>query len=219
MKDVAQYPIKWGFGITSPSPWSPSHPHQGVDRSTPKRTPLTINGQTVAYTGNTGGVDPHHHLQKVKGGKVLDPQNGGFILPDPVIVYQVDNVDDTNIGKALRVRDGQGVEWSHFHLDEILVNNGQIIGRKENDLIEKNDIGYLRIIMTEIEGWPSDEVHSGKHDAVILGTWVGKTWEELIWHAWEIQPVHRQALVDEIESLKNQSGEAIILKPGKYQVK
>ena len=128
MKDVSQYPIKYGFGVTSPAPWSPSHPHLGVDRPTPMRTPLKVNGQLVAYTGNTGGVAAHHHLQKVAGGKVVNPGDGGFVIPEPAVVFAVDNVNDTNIGKALRIRDGQGVEWSHFHLDEILVKTGDKIG-------------------------------------------------------------------------------------------
>lgn len=127
MKTVADYAVKWKFGVTSPYPWSPSHPHMGVDRPTPMRTPLVINGLLVGYTGNTGGVAPHHHLQKVQNGQVVDPQNDGFTIPEPAIVFQVDNVDDTNIGKALRIKDGQGIEWSHFHLDEITVAQGQEI--------------------------------------------------------------------------------------------
>ena len=140
MKDVSQYPIKYGFGVTSPAPWSPSHPHLGVDRPTPMRTPLKVNGQLVAYTGNTGGVAAHHHLQKVAGGKVVNPGDGGFVIPEPAVVFAVDNVNDTNIGKALRIRDGQGVEWSHFHLDEILVKTGDKIG--EDDMPKEQDVKY-----------------------------------------------------------------------------
>ena len=128
MKDVSQYAIKYGFGVTSPAPWSLSHPHLGVDRPTPLRTPLVINGQLVAYTGNTGGVAAHHHLQKVENGRVVNPGNGGFVIPEPVVVFAVDRVDDSNIGRALRIQDGKGVVWSHFHLDEILVNVGNRIG-------------------------------------------------------------------------------------------
>lgn len=125
--DVSKYPIKWGFGITSPAPWSPTHPHLGVDRPAPYRTPLIVNGMLIGYSGNSGGVAAHHHLQKVSGGKVVDPGNGGFTIPSPATVYAVDLVDDTNIGKAIRIRDAQGVEWSHFHLDEVLVKTGQVI--------------------------------------------------------------------------------------------
>lgn len=128
MPTVKDYAVKYKFGATSPSPWSPSKPHLGVDRPTPMRTPLVINGQLVAYTGRTGGVQPHHHLQKSVNHKAVDPKNEGFNIPTPAIVYQTDNVDDTNIGKALRIRDAQGVEWSHFHLDEILVKVNDKIG-------------------------------------------------------------------------------------------
>lgn len=124
MKDVSQYPVKHPFGATY-SPWSPSHPHLGVDRPTPMRTPLLVNGQLIGYTGRTGDVDPHHHLQKVAQGVVVDPKNDGFNLSAPVVF---ETGEKPKIGKFIRIRDSQGVEWSSFHLDEILVKVGQAVG-------------------------------------------------------------------------------------------
>jgi hypothetical protein len=57
---------------------------------------------------------------------VVDPKKEGFSIPTPAVVFETG--EKPEIGKFIRIRDAQGVEWSHFHLDEILVNKGQQIG-------------------------------------------------------------------------------------------
>ncbi len=143
MKDVAQYLIKYGFGLKAPDPWSESHPHLGVDRPTPLRTPLFVNGQLIGYTGNTGGVAAHHHLQKLVSGRAVDPGNGGFIIPTPATVFDAGDPkggEQQGIGKHIRIRDAQGVEWSHFHLDEIKVAIGDTIGDNMEQKLNDGDI-------------------------------------------------------------------------------
>lgn len=132
--DVSQHPITFPYGATT-WPYSKAHPHLGCDRKCDKRTPLLVNGYLLGYTGNTGkSTDPHHHLQKVENGRVVDPGTGGFTIPTPAVVFAVGERAD--IGKYIRIRDAQGVEWSHFHLDEILAKKGQQIGADMFDFNE-----------------------------------------------------------------------------------
>jgi hypothetical protein len=76
--------------------------------------------------------------------------------------------------------------------------------KQENNMsvITKDDTGAVRIVISDVEGWNGHEVHAGKHDANIMGTWVGKKWTELIMHAWSKQKTHRIHLTDEIATLK-----------------
>lgn len=157
MKDVSQYSIKYGFGVTNISPWTPSNPHLGVDRPTPMRTPLLANNQLIAYTGNTGGVEPHHHLQKVVDNLVVNPNNGGFTIPTPAVVYDVG--EKPKIGKYIRIRDASGVLWSHFHLDQILVKVGDKIGESmdyntvRNIVMRMGKLGMLPEEQFTSNGW------------------------------------------------------------------
>lgn len=153
MKDASQYPVSFPYAATS-SPYSVTHPHRGEDRAMPSGTPLVINDQTVAMTGNTGkSTGPHLHIQKVKEGVVVSPNGGGFTLAEPVVTEIGEN---SEIGKYIRIKDAAGVVWSYFHLSEIKVTKGQKIGEpmvNEGDIINiyraaigrdpnTNDIAY-----------------------------------------------------------------------------
>lgn len=69
---------------------------------------------------------------------------------------------------------------------------------KEVDVVTKEDTPLVRIIMSEVEGWDGNDIHTGKDDAQIMGAWVGKSWQEFIWHCWNVQATHRQNLVDTV---------------------
>lgn len=76
---------------------------------------------------------------------------------------------------------------------------------KENDdMIGKNDVAQVRIIMSEVEGWDMNSIHSGKDDAQIMGAWYGHSWQEFIYHCWTVQPKHRGYLVQDVDALKKQ---------------
>lgn len=126
MKSVADYPVTFAFGAVT-APYTMRHPHLGEDRKCPVGTPDKVNGQVVGLSGNSGrSTGAHHHMQRTKDGKVIHPRGGGFDLPSPVVVTETGQKDD--IGKYIRVRDGNGEVWSRFHLSEIRVKVGDKIG-------------------------------------------------------------------------------------------
>lgn len=49
----------------------------------------------------------------------------------------------------------------------------------------------LRIIHSEMEGWPLNEVHAGKFDAQFWASWGGKDLEECIWEKWNKNGAYR----------------------------
>ncbi len=69
-------------------------------------------------------------------------------------------------------------------------------------MITSKDINTLRIVMSEVEGWNGHNVHAGKHDKQIMGTWYGKSWTELINHSWKVQPVHRIHLTEQLVKIE-----------------
>lgn len=78
-------------------------------------------------------------------------------------------------------------------------NRAKARTKGEDDVIKKEDIGAIRIIMSEVEGWNGHWVHAGKYDDKII-SWVGKTWTEFINHAWNAQDTHRIHLEDKLGS-------------------
>ena len=70
-------------------------------------------------------------------------------------------------------------------------------------MIKDSDIGPLRIIIGDVEGW-GDIVHTGVKDAEIKAAWVGKPWVDLINHAYTVQKVHRQDLMNKVDALTKQ---------------
>lgn len=65
-----------------------------------------------------------------------------------------------------------------------------------SDMITENDVAPVRVVMSEVEGWNGGEIHSGSKDSEIMAAWVGHSWVEFVMHGWNVQSVHRQALVD-----------------------
>ncbi len=84
------------------------------------------------------------------------------------------------------------------------VNGVKVIKVQGDDMITKDNTAEVRIIMSEVEGWPGHEVHAGKHDKQIMGTWTGKSWSEFIWHTWNVQKVKRHDLTALVGQLQKQ---------------
>ena len=76
-----------------------------------------------------------------------------------------------------------------------------------DDMITKNDTAPVRVLMSEVEGWGMEQVHSGSVDSQIMGAWVGKSWVEMIMHGWTVQKTHRGHLLNQINTLNAQIAE------------
>jgi hypothetical protein len=72
------------------------------------------------------------------------------------------------------------------------------------DMITKDDLYPVRVVMSEVEGWNMNDIHSGKDDATIMGAWVGRSWPDFIMNGWNVQPAHRGWLVQQIADLNAQ---------------
>lgn len=77
-------------------------------------------------------------------------------------------------------------------------------GGGNSDVIGKDDVGPVRVVMSEVEGWPMNEIHAGVYDSTIMGAWQGHTWQEFIMHCWNVNPNHRGYLVQQIAELNTQ---------------
>lgn len=71
------------------------------------------------------------------------------------------------------------------------------------DMITKDDVGPVRVIMSEVEGWDMGAIHNGSLDPTIMGAWQGHSWVEFIMHCWTVNPNHRGYLVQQIAELNN----------------
>lgn len=64
--------------------------------------------------------------------------------------------------------------------------------KEEDEVLTKEDLPYIKMIHTELMGWPFNEVHgSTKYDKQLLDYWVGKTYGELLDYAWKAGEAYR----------------------------
>lgn len=76
---------------------------------------------------------------------------------------------------------------------------------KEEDMIGEGDVAPVRVVMSEVEGWDMNSVHSGKNDAQIMGAWKGKSWQEFIMNGWKVQKIKRGHLQASLNDAKSQN--------------
>lgn len=101
--------------------------------------------------------------------------------------------------------DGDGLGGDEIRYRTITLSRVAGILRKKgnDDMITKEDVGPVRIVMSEVEGWDGYEVHAGKRDEEIMGAWVGHPWTDMLWHCWTVQKAHRHDLNNQIVDLGN----------------
>lgn len=63
-------------------------------------------------------------------------------------------------------------------------NWGDVTNKEDDDVITKDDVALLRIINTEVKGWPFNETHAGQSDKRELDAWVGQSWRKHLWQGW-----------------------------------
>lgn len=113
------------------------------------------------------------------------------------------------------VKRGQHIAWqgrtgsaSGVHVHHSLRKNGVMVNPElhitEADMIGAEDIGPMRIVMSEVEGWNGRKVHAGEYDKIISEAWVGKPWETFITNGWVKQKTHRYMLEEKIAVLNKQ---------------
>ena len=202
------YPVTRHFGVYDAAYAAyPNSRHPGTDYGTPYRTPLVASQSGVvqvidrgtAKTGRGREVVITNGNTQVKYCHMdsFDVSNGQNVTEGQLIGY---------VGFTGYVMDWQGnigtVGGSHLHF-EVLVNgiyvNPETQYNQGEDMVKKEDLGAIRIIMSEVEGWNGHEVHAGKYDSQIL-SWVGKKWTDFIWNGWNKQKKHRIHLEDELKA-------------------
>jgi len=58
------------------------------------------------------------------------------------------------------------------------------IVKENSDMITKEDVSIVRIINSEVEGYPLEDTHAGKFDEQEMAAWVGKDFRDFIWSRW-----------------------------------
>lgn len=124
---AADYPVTYPYGATGP-PYSSSHPHKGNDRKMPTGTPVVIENQTIALSGNTGATSgPHLHTQAgtdLGCQNTLNPSSLEF-KGGTVVALRNENVNQW--GKYVTLQVGDKF-ITYAHLDSISVQVGQKVG-------------------------------------------------------------------------------------------
>jgi len=122
--------------------------HLGDDLYTPTGTAFIILGTLLGYTGATGRVGgPHIHLAKWKSGNVasgyfVPRYNRSYFKPTPSVfqvpgkVIELSNQNIGDAGKFIRWQADDGYTYEGFHLSQVLVSVGDLIGKGESMIDE-----------------------------------------------------------------------------------
>jgi hypothetical protein len=145
---ASDYQVTFPFGATT-APYTPAHPHRGDDYPCANGTPLVIDGEEIARTGDTGDVTgPHLHVQEWLDdvANCRRPQHAF----KPGLVTAANNNVNQQWGKHITILNPDGWNTTYCHLSEVFVNVGQVIGVN----MEKADVDNL---VAPMQGRPADE--------------------------------------------------------------
>jgi hypothetical protein len=138
----------------------------------------------------------------------IDHGDGEFTCYLHVSPYDVSTLRGKAVKKGQIFHKSGHNGWStgphlHFEVWEngVRIDPGAWLNNIGGDMIGAEDVGPMRIVMSEVEGWDGRKVHAGEYDKVIASAWVGKPWEEFINNGWVKQKTHRFALVEKIDAL------------------
>lgn len=197
---ASDYPITLKYGAYGEAGYTQEHPHRGRDYGCPTGTPVVVAGQTIGLSGATGKViGAHLHIQEWRGdyATTREPNNafqGGTVT----------NVDlngsqgDGSFGKFITIQTPDGWNDTYCHLSEINVQIGQKVGQVSTP------VDVLRIIASEIEGFPMTETHRGDFDKILNDSWGWRPADDYVRHGWQVNPKHRGYLVNDITALTQQ---------------
>lgn len=177
---ASDYSVTFPYGETS-DPYSPASPHRGDDYPCPQGTLIVIGSTTIGTTGATGFVfGAHLHVQEWQGNASITrkPQNA---FKGGTVVNLSTNKDQGSWGRFITIHK-DGWNTTYAHLDTINVSIGQVI--TEEQMINDDDIGILRILHSEIGGWDLNRTHAGEFDQLFKDAWRGHSIRELIWAQW-----------------------------------
>lgn len=142
------YPVGFGFKGQDGYYYGPNGIvglyHLGDDYYTPMNTPLTLQEVSIGLTGKSGTAGgPHLHVAKWKQGNIA----GGYYVKKYDRTYfepsDVKTISGTVLntglaadpGKFVLIKADNGFTYDFFHLNEIYVKQGDVIGANM-DIIE-----------------------------------------------------------------------------------
>jgi hypothetical protein len=189
------------FGAYGEAGYTQANPHKGTDfgylPDNKIYAPFSGKVRLIANNGSDGNGIYMTDSQGRFHGMLHSAQ---YLIPNGLEVVE---------GQPLAIMGDTGLAQG-VHCHWAVKENGQfidpmsLINGGNEDMITEDQIAIIRIIMSEVEGWNGNDIHSGKDDEIIKGAWVGHEWPEMIWHCWIAQGAHRQLLVDQIAAMSAQ---------------
>ena len=127
-----------------------------------------------AYTGHMSRIDVSVGQSVSEGQQIGLSGRTGYVI-GPHVHFQV--------------RDSSGNLVNPLSL----ITNSAPSGAVGGDVITANDVGRVRVINSEVEGYPLHATHAGAYDAVEMKAWTGNTFQNLIDQKWRQGEAFRTA--------------------------
>lgn len=162
---AADYPVTFPFRATT-APYTPTNPHLGADRAMPIGTAVIVAGTRIGLSGMSGAATgPHTHQAKWKpgnlpGGLYVLKYNATYFDPADVLttggtVSQISTVDMSAAGRFVRWQK-DGFTREVFHLSQVDVKVGDIIGDDMPELANQGDVENLVEVVYRMKATPDD---------------------------------------------------------------
>lgn len=160
-------PVQFADGRQDFAVVSMTHDNSIADLSVGRRIE---QGEVFYQEGTAGNAYGNHiHLEigagKFSGSGWHQIANGNWVINNSYPAVSAFFLDGTT------VLNGGGYAWKELKGDE--------------DMITKDDVSLLRIINSEVKGYPFNETHAGQFDQQELAGWVGRSWRDLVSSGWD----------------------------------